>query len=109
MVVRPLGTQRDSGARQTFVRNLLGAGGLAVTEHGSPVAVIASSRGGYAEHAARAVADLRDGGAERVLVAGRSSELGEHADLVDGELHDGMDVVAVLDDLLTRLERRGAR
>ncbi len=108
VVVRPLGTQRDSGARQTFVGNLLGAGGLAAAESGSPVAVIASSPAGYAEHAAAAVADLRDGGASHVLVAGRTRELGD-ADLVDGELHDGMDVVAVLDDLLTRLETEGAR
>ncbi|WP_377640678.1 methylmalonyl-CoA mutase subunit beta [Oryzobacter terrae] len=109
VVVRTLGTQRDFGPRQTFVDNLLAAGGLASGESGSTVAVIASSRAGYAEHAARAVADLRDSGATHVLVAGRSRELGDDAGLVDGELHDGMDVVAVLDDLLTRLETEGAR
>ena len=109
VVVRPLGTQRDSGSRQTFVANLLAAGGIAATESGSAVAVIASSRSGYAEHAAQAVADLRAAGAEHVLVAGRTSELGDDAGLVDGELYDGMDVVAVLDALLTRLETEGAR
>ena len=108
VVVRPLGTQRDSGSRQTFVANLLAAGGIAATESGSTVAVIASNRSGYAEHAAQAVADLRAAGAQVVLVAGRTSELGD-AGLVDGELYDGMDVVAVLDALLTRLETEGAR
>ena len=43
------------------------------------------------------------GPAERVLVAGRASELGDDADLVDGEVHDGIDVVAFLSDLLDRL------
>ena len=109
VVVRPLGTQRDSGARSTFVANLLAAGGIAATESGSAVAVIASSPKGYAEHAGQAVADLRAAGADIVLVAGRVRELGDDAALVDGELHDGMDVVAVLDDLLTRLETEGAR
>ena len=42
-----------------------------------------------------------------MLVAGRASELGEAADLVDGEVHDGMDVVAFLSDLLDRLGAAG--
>ncbi|MFQ6173325.1 methylmalonyl-CoA mutase family protein [Oryzobacter sp. R7] len=109
VVVRTLGTQRDFGARQTFTVNLLAAGGLAAVEAGSPLAVIASSRTGYAEHAAQAVADLRDSGATHVLVAGGARELGDDSGLVDGELFDGMDVVAVLDDLLTRLETEDPR
>ena len=48
-------------------------------------------------------------GADVVLIAGRAHELGDDAALVDGELHDGMDVVAVLDTLLTHLETEGAR
>lgn len=109
VTVRTLGAHREFGARQTFVGNLLAAGGLGAVETGSPVAVIASSRAGYAEHAAAAVADLREQGATHVLVAGRARELGDDAGLVDGELFDGMDVVALLDDLLTRLETEGAR
>ena len=54
------------------------------------------------------MADLRAAGARAVL-AGRAHELGDDAALVDGELHDGMDVVAVLDTLLTHLETEGAR
>ena len=38
-----------------------------------------------------------------MLVAGRATELGDDADLVDGEVHDGIDVVAFLSDLLDRL------
>ena len=41
-----------------------------------------------------------------MLVAGRASELGDAADQVDGEVHDGMDVVAFLSDLLDRLGAR---
>ncbi|WP_240917801.1 hypothetical protein [Phycicoccus sp. HDW14] len=37
-----------------------------------------------------------------MLVAGRAAELGD-ADLVDGELFDGMDVVAFLGELLDDL------
>jgi methylmalonyl-CoA mutase len=103
VVVRTLGSRRDFGARQAFVTNLLAAGGIRTADDGSPVAVVASNRQGYAEHAADVVTELRDAGAARVLVAGRSSELGEDARLVDGEVVDGMDVVAFLGDLLDAL------
>ncbi len=103
VTLRTLGTQRDFGARQAFVTNLLASGGIATTDAPAPVAVLASSRGQYAEHGPTAVEELRGAGAEDVLVAGRATELGEHADLVDGEVFDGMDVVALLDDLLDRL------
>lgn len=103
VTVRTLGAQRDFGARQGFVANLLAAGGIATTDEVTPVAVLASSRGQYAEHGAAAVAELRAGGATHVLVAGRASELGDAAGTVDGEVYDGMDVVALLVDLLYRL------
>ncbi len=104
VVVRTLGETRDFAARQAFVTNLLAAGGIRVVERGAPVAVIASSRKGYAAHAAGAVTDLRRAGAQRVWVAGRSHELGEHAHLVDGEVFDGSDVVAFLGAVLDTLE-----
>jgi methylmalonyl-CoA mutase len=100
--LRTLGTRRDYGARETFVSNLLAAGGVGTSEDASRVAVLASSPSGYAGHAAAAVRDLRSA-AERVLVAGRASELGDQADLVDGEVHDGMDVAAFLSELLDHL------
>lgn len=103
VTVRTLGSQRDFGARQGFVLNLLAAGGLAATDEVGPVAVLASSREQYATHGAEAVAELRAAGAERVLLAGRARELGDDAGLVDGEVYDGMDVVALLTDLLDRL------
>ena len=104
VVVRPLGVQRDFAARAAFVANLLAAGGIRAVEEGSPVAVLASSRKGYAAHAADAVADLRACGVAQVWVAGRAAELGEHADLVDGEVFDGTDVIAFLGGVLDALE-----
>lgn len=78
--------------------------------------VLASSPSGYARHGARALAALREAGVGTVLVAGRSSELETEAaptdataepsgagPSVDGEIRDGMNVVAVLSDLLDRL------
>ena len=103
VVVRALGPQREHGPRQTFVTNLLAAGGITPAEQGAPVAILASSAKGYADHAAAAIDELRAAGVELVLVAGRRSELGDAADRVDGEVRDGMDVVAFLGDLLTRL------
>ncbi len=107
-----LGSRRDFGAREMFVTNLLAAGGIVATtvegagaaageeRHTGPV-VIASSPKGYAAHAADAVAALRAAGAETIYVAGRARELG--ATEVDGEIYDGMDVVAFLGGLLDRL------
>ncbi|PKW26264.1 methylmalonyl-CoA mutase family protein [Phycicoccus duodecadis] len=103
VTLRALGSPRDSGARRLFAVNLLAAGGLTTTDDPAPVAVIASNRAGYAAHGAAAVAELRAAGASHVLVAGRAGELGDAAGAVDGELYDGMDVVAVLSDLLDRL------
>ena len=50
---------------------------------------------------AAAVAAVRAAGVGEVLIAGRSRELGGLA--VDGELYDGIDVVAALSALLERL------
>ena len=102
VIVRTLGTRREFGARQAFVTNLLAAAGIRATDEGSEVAVLASSPKAYAGEGPAAVADLR-AAVRRVLVAGRASELGAAADQVDGEVHDGMDVVAFLSDLLDQL------
>ena len=103
VTVATVGTQRDFGAREGFVTNLLAAGGISVTADVRPTAILASSTKGYAAHARQAVEALRAGGATRILVAGRARELGQDASLVDGEVKDGMDVVAFLSDLLTEL------
>ncbi|MGL5909997.1 MAG: methylmalonyl-CoA mutase family protein, partial [Phycicoccus sp.] len=103
VVVRTLGSRRDSGPRETFAENTLAAGGIRAVESGSPVAVLASSTAVYAEQGADAVARLRAEGVTHVVVAGRASELGDAAGAVDGELHAGSDVVVVLEQLLDRL------
>ncbi len=103
ITVRTLGARRDFGARQGFVANLLASGGIASTDEVTPTAVLASSRAQYGEHGAEAVAELRAAGAEHVLVAGRASELGDATGTVDGEVFDGVDVVALLGELLDRL------
>ena len=117
VIIAALGTRRDFGAREMFVANLLAAGGItAETLEGTPgeiaaeagsrhtsVVVLASSPKGYAAQGADAIAALREQQVDQVLVAGRKTELGDAAGEVDGEVRDGMDVVAFLDDLLTRL------
>jgi methylmalonyl-CoA mutase len=108
VVVHTLGTRRDFGARQAFVTNLLAAGGISAVQEGAKVAILASSRAGYAEHGASAIEALRAAGVDTVLVAGRAGELGESAGAVDGEVHDGIDVVAFLSDVLDRLAPRDA-
>lgn len=103
VTVRTLGSQRDFGPRETFVTNLLAAGGLGAGDAAGPIAILASSPAGYAAHAAEAIEQLRSDGVARVFVAGRASELGDASERVDGEVRDGMDVVALLDSLLTQL------
>lgn len=112
VTVLALGPAREHTARLTFVSNLLGVAGIRpdVVEVASaddlpaaagPVAVIASSKRGYADLAEASVSSLRAAGAERVLVAGSAKEVGDTA--VDGEIRDGMDVVAFLEHLLDTL------
>lgn len=117
VVIAALGSRRDFGARETFVANLLAAGGIATeTVEGTPaevaaaaaarhtsVVALASSPKGYAAHGADAIAALRAAGLETIVIAGRARELGSDADRVDEEAYDGIDVVALLDRLLTRL------
>ena len=113
--VLALGTPRDTTARLTWVSNLLGVAGIRpeVVEIGSadevdvseakgaPVALLASSRDGYEALAGATVSALRDAGVGRVLVAGSAHEVGDVP--VDGEVREGMDVVALLTDLLDSL------
>ena len=117
VVVAALGAPRDFGARETFVANLLAAGGItaptvqagpgevaaAASAAATPYVVLASSPKGYAAHAAGMVTGLRDAGVATVLVAGRAAELGEGAPPTDGEVRLGIDVVAFLDSVLDTL------
>ncbi len=120
LLVSP-GTRRDFGARQTFAANLLAVGGItarlveevdaagageAARESGLRVAVLATSPKVNATLGADVVAALRDAGVDHVVIAGRASELGEGegADRLDvAEAREGVDVVALLSDLLDRL------
>lgn len=117
-----LGPAKEHTARLTFVTNLLGVAGIrpevvevgegsdpgavASAAQGAPVAILASSARGYEAHAEASVAALRDAGVQRILVAGRATELGDTT--VDGEVRDGIDVVDFLAELLDLLDTLGA-
>lgn len=116
LLVSP-GARRDFGARQMWATNLLGVAGIgvrtaeevdadgaaaALREHGSRIAVLATSPAVNAELGAEVVGALRAAGAELVLLAGHPRELGEEG-AADAAVREGVDVVAVLTDLLDRL------
>lgn len=113
-----LGTRRDFGGRLMFTENLLGVAGIAPVASegeeldamvdafrasGTNVAVLCSSATVYASAAAEAAAALREAGASKVILAGRTKELGDDEHVVDDSLFDGMDVVAFLSGLLDDL------
>lgn len=113
-----LGEQRDYGARQGFTSALLGVAGLNVVEIPGPspaelalaatdhrVVILASSAKVYAEQGVACAQALKDAGVAWVAIAGRRSEIGSEAadSLIDQEIYDSMDVVALLSGLLDRL------
>ena len=71
-------------------------------EPGAGLGAIFALRFAPAGHGDQAAA-LREAGAKKVLMAGRTKELGDDQGVVDGSLYDGMDVVAFLSDLLDDL------
>ncbi len=115
-----IGPVAHHAARAGFARNALEAGGIETTESGivteassamaafgasgAGIAVLASSDALYAEHAAAIATALRDAGARTVLYAGRPGD--REAALreagVNLFMHAGMDVVALLHELLQR-------
>lgn len=99
VTVVPLGSARESGARQSFVTNLLAAGGIATTTDNTAVVVLASNPAGYATHAAEAIRAARAAGATTVVVAGRARELPAGV-TADDDIFDGKDVVTFLHGLL---------
>jgi len=115
-----LGARRDFGGREGFTSNLLHVGGLdtivaegetpedfarQLTESGAKVAVLCSSARVYADQGIAVAQALRDAGATQVLIAGQIKELGtdEVDGLIDGNVFDGMDVVALLTATLDKL------
>ena len=102
-------------ARTAFSANLLAAGGIdavggdgydtpeeaasAWTASGTPIAVVCSSDDMYQEHAANAVAALKDAGCGYVLLAGRPDERWG----ADGYIYMGCDALAALQAIHERL------
>ena len=102
-------------ARTAFSANLLAAGGIdavggdgfdtpeeaasAWTASGTPIAVVCSSDDMYQEHAADAVAALKEAGCGFVLLAGRPNDRCG----ADGYIHMGCDALAALQAIHDRL------
>ena len=106
-----LGARRDFGGREQFASNLLLVGGFShpSSEGGTPaeiaaqaaasgakVAILCSSAKVYADQAIAVATALKEAGVDTVYLAGRLKEVGDEAAsaVIDGEIFDGMDVVA---------------
>jgi methylmalonyl-CoA mutase len=115
-----LGTRRDFGGREMFTGALLGVGGIdrPSSEGGTPTEIAAqavasgakfvilcSSAKVYAEQAVDVARALKDAGIGTVFIAGRKKETAAEDvdDVIDGEVFDGMDVVAFLGDAMDRI------
>ncbi len=110
-----LSSLAEDSARLAFTENLLAAGGIS-TQIGSAaefdskdftMAVLCSSDKVYAEQAHDAVATLRAAGCQWIYLAGRpKGDLAEaiKAAGIDGTLYAGCDAVALLEEVLKRLE-----
>lgn len=114
-----LGARRDFGGREMFTSNVLLVGGIdfPTSEGGTPeeiaakagasgsrMAILCSSAKIYAAQAIAVATALKGAGIETVYLAGRKSETGaEDTSVLDGELYDGMDVVAFLEGALDRI------
>jgi methylmalonyl-CoA mutase len=115
-----LGERREFGGREGFTKPLLAVAGIGQpqSEGGTPeeiaaqvksagvkFVVLASSAKVYAEQAIPVAKALKAAGVETVYIAGRKSETGsDEADaLIDGEIFDGMDVVAFLGSTLDKI------
>jgi methylmalonyl-CoA mutase len=114
-----LGARRDFGGREMFTSNVLLVGGIEFpeSEGGSPeeiaaqaaasgakAAILCSSAKVYAEQAIAVATALKGAGIDTVYIAGRKTETGaEDTSVIDGEVFDGMDVVAFLEGTLDRI------
>jgi methylmalonyl-CoA mutase len=113
-----LGERRDFGGREMFTKALLGVAGIATPgseggtaaeiaaqASGAKFAILCSSAAVYAEQAIEVAEALKAAGVATVYIAGRKSETGaENVDaVIDGEVFDGMDVVAFLNATLDQI------
>jgi len=114
-----LGARRDFGGRELFTNNVLLVGGIDFpsSEGGTPeeiaakaaasgakMAILCSSAKVYATQAIAVATALKGAGVETVYIAGRKAETAaEDTSVLDGEVFDGMDVVAFLEGALDRI------
>jgi methylmalonyl-CoA mutase len=115
-----LGERRDFGPREQFTSNVLLVAGLAhpsseggttdeivaqVKAAGTNTVILCSSAKVYATQAIEVAGALKAAGIAYVWIAGKKTETGsdEVDSVIDGEVFDGMDVVAFLSDTLDRL------
>ena len=110
-----LSSLAEDSARLAFTENLLAAGGIS-TQIGSAaefdsqnftMAVLCSSDKVYAEQAHEATTTLRAAGCQWIYLAGKPK--GDLAEItkaagIDGTLYAGCDAVALLEEVLERLE-----
>ena len=110
-----LSSLAEDSARLAFTENLLAAGGIS-TQIGSAaefdsqdftMAVLCSSDKVYAEQAHEATTTLRAAGCQWIYLAGRPK--GDLAEItkaagIDGTLYAGCDALALLEEMLERLE-----
>ena len=114
-----LGDLATHTARSTWITNLLAVAGVVAAgaeadgsmspaeaqarfaESGSPVAVVCSSDGVYAEQAAATATALKEAGAVKVVLAGAPGDLRDELDRagVDEYWHVGIDVLDALQRL----------
>ncbi len=115
-----LGSAAAHGSRLAWARNLLAAGGIeaaggeplagadaaaeAFTAAGARLACLVADDETYAGQAAATAAALKRAGADQVLLAGRppKGEGGFDAGGVDRFVHEGLDMVDLLSDVLER-------
>ncbi len=111
-----LGARRDFGGREMFTSNVLLVAGIdfpeseggtpaeiaaAAAASGAKMAILCSSAKVYAAQAIEVATALKAAGVDVVYLAGRKTEIGaEDTSVIDGEVFDGMDVVAFLEGAL---------
>ncbi|MFT4297510.1 MAG: methylmalonyl-CoA mutase family protein [Micropruina sp.] len=115
-----LGARRDFGPREQFTSNVLLVAGIErpsseggttdeiveqVRAAGAKTVILCSSAKVYAAQAVEVATALKDAGVATVLIAGRRTETGAEnaADVIDGEIFDGMDVAGFLAGTLDEL------
>jgi methylmalonyl-CoA mutase len=115
-----LGARRDFGGREMFTGALLGVAGInrpsseggtpeeiaaKAVESGAKFVILCSSARVYAEQAVPVARALKEAGIQTVFIAGRKKEAASDDvdEVIDGEVFDGMDVVAFLSGVLDRI------